>query len=138
MLVKLSLCLRCFRLDGGAIGTDEFSRVVPASAYPVDGCGEDERSVNLIGCSLSIDSFKGRGASQRFAEAARAEVEGFASFLSSIDAAPFEAFLAGGSAADLLVKFSIDDNAMDFELPRALVSAAARLAIPITIVADPE
>src|SRR5262245_7018391 len=102
MLVKLHICLRCSKLDGSAITADEFAQIVPPSEYAVDGLGEEERSVNLVGCSVDIDRFKGRGASERFFEAAREEVERFASYLSALDAASYESFRLGGISSDLL------------------------------------
>ena len=138
MLAKLQICLRCSKHDGSAITAEEFARVASASTYTVDGLGEEERSVNLVGCSVDIDAFKGRKASERFFGAIGGEVERFATFLNSLDAASFEAFRLGGVNSNLLVEFTIDENMMDFELPATIVLAAARLALPISILVNPE
>lgn len=138
MLVEVQVWLRSFKHDGSPVTGDEYALLGPTGSYAVEGLGEEERSVNLIGCSLKLDSFKGRAASERFWEAARTGIDSFALFLNSIDDGSFKSFLARGINSDLLMRFTIDENMMDFEISRNLVFAASRLGVSISILVNPE
>lgn len=137
MLLEVQVCLRCFKNDGTAINADEYALIGPTGSFAVDGLGEEERSVNLTGCSLKLDSYKGRGASERFFEAIRTEIDRFTSFLASLDEASFKKFLAQGIKADLLISFKIDENTMDFDLVHALQAAASKLGLSTAILVNP-
>src|SRR6185436_12338409 len=120
MLLAIQFALRCFKSDGSAITSAEFSQIGSTNNYLVEGLDEEERSVNLIACALTLDSFKGRGASGRFFDTIRGEIDKFTAFLSSINPASFRSFAAIGIQSDLLLSFKIDDNTMEYEIPRSM------------------
>lgn len=138
MLLEIQISLRCFKNDGAAITGSEFIRLGLPGPYSVSGLDVEEQAATLIGCSLKLDSFKGRGASQRFFQAIQVDVDQFATFLASVDEGSFKSFLATGVKADLLLNFKIDDNMMDVEVPHRLVYGAARLGIPASLLVNPE
>jgi hypothetical protein len=137
MLLEIRVCWRCFKIDGSAITESEYSQIGPTNAFVVGGIGEEERSVNLIGCALKLDAFKGRQPSERFFEAIGVELERFTSFLASMDEKQFQSFKALGIKSDLLVSFRVDESTMDFELPHILILAASRLGLSVSILVDP-
>ena len=136
MLLAVQLLFRSVKNDGSAITAQELSLIGSPIPYSVDGLGEEERSANF-GTTVSLDSFKGRGASDRFFDATNIEIDKFCVFLSGLNQDSFQSFIGLGVKCDIFVEFKIDENMMDFVLPLRFVAETARLCLPISILVNP-
>jgi hypothetical protein len=82
MLLEVQVTLRSYRNDGGAVAASEYAALA-SSPYEITGLDGEDRAAVIAGCSLKFDSFKGRGASERFFKAVSADIEKFLAFLDS-------------------------------------------------------
>jgi hypothetical protein len=137
MLLGFQVSLRSFHEDGNAITEADYSQIGARGSFTVVGLGEEEHAVIISGVALSLDDFKGRGASERFYKAIDTEVERFASFLSALDPNAFRSLQDRRITSDLLLSFEADESTMDCELPEMLTSSAVRLGLPISLLVNP-
>lgn len=137
MLLEVQVTLRSYRNDGGAVAASEYAALA-SSPYEITGLDEEDRAAVIAGCSLKLDSFRGRGVSERFFKAVSADIEKFLAFLDSLGEGVFETLRAANIRSDLLFRFVIDENEMDFKFPVTLVNLASRLGLALYVLVDPK